>query len=81
MRDRVSLSVEEHLGFVHLCGRSGVELERLGDMCLSTCEVVRDCLLSHAVWPSTLLSSVEYEVGVDELMKGVKLWKHGIHLS
>jgi hypothetical protein len=37
---------EEHDQYVHLCGRTGLEAESLGSLCV-VCNVLRDCLLDH----------------------------------
>ena len=67
--DRVILSEEEHLGFKHLCGRTGAEVEVMGDFCWTTCEILRDCLLNHCVKPADLLPPGRFEWTVNRLIE------------
>lgn len=69
--DRVVLTKEEHLNYRHLCGRTGAEVELMGDLCFTICEILRDCLLDHCLKPLDLLSDIELEISVDRLMKWV----------
>lgn len=66
---RVILSEEEHRNFEHLCGRTGVEVEVMGDFCLTTCDILRDCLLNHCVKPADLLSDERFEWAVDRFIE------------
>ena len=63
------MTVEEHKQFVHLCGRTGKEVEIMGAFCETTCPVLRDCLLNHRVKPADQLSQERFEWTVDKLIK------------
>lgn len=52
MRGKVILVPKEHDKYVHLCGRTGMELEELmeiGDNFCDTCPDLKKCLRTHSV--------------------------------
>lgn len=69
MSDRVILTTEEHSDFVHLCGRTGKEVDEMGGVCEPNCPFLKDCLMSHCIKPGDLLSDEEYEFAVDRLVE------------
>jgi len=73
--DRVILSQDEHRAFVHLCGRTGEEVEVMGDFCWTSCAILRDCLLNHCVKPGDLLPKERFEWAVDRLVEMSRLGK------
>jgi predicted amidophosphoribosyltransferase len=68
-QNRVVLTKEEHLNFKHLCGRTGADVEKMGDFCWTTCEILKDCLLNHCVKPADLLPEERFVWSVDRLVE------------